>query len=209
MAPKADGHLLRDIFYLLAGLTPPDGNSVGFRDENGSALFPATKAESNKATYSIVGFNLTLTVAGDVITIAGATGKIHRINRIAVSASATAAIEVLVSIARRSTADTAGTPAAWTGARHDTTDGALSATGNTYTGAVAPTAGNLVGVIRAGIMGVATATAVGAPVAFEFGTRNGKPVILRGPTDFLVVNVGAIGAGANINVEIELTEEAA
>jgi hypothetical protein len=150
--------------------------------------------------------------ATDVFQIIGAAGKIIKIQRIQVSADATAAASVDMYLLKRTTANTGGTVSAVTGVAYDSVDLAPSATVQVYT--ANPSALGTGQIIRIDGYALPAASTTGYPfnpIVWDFGTRNAKCPTLRGVGESLVFNWGgqAINTGLDIWIDIEWTEEIA
>jgi hypothetical protein len=169
-----------------------------------------SNGEGRKATYSAA------TVAyapyatpQDIVGIVGSASKRVRVLRFAVSGRATAANQLDVQLVKRSTADTGGTPTALVAVSHDSNDAAATAAVTSY--GAAPTAGTLVGAIRAQQINLSAAGSGGAavPVEFDFGTVNDKSIVLNAAAEGLYLNLNgaAMPAGTVLNVFVEWSEE--
>jgi hypothetical protein len=183
----------------LASSIPPGTNAIG-----------KVETESAKATYGVSGLlNTPAATTTDFLTITGSATKTVRIKRIALSGAATTAGSLLISLVRRSTANSGGTSTAPTRVQHDTADAAPTATVALYS--ANPTAvGTAVGNIHGGrlFLNVAT-TATPDRLVFEFSTRNDEAIVLRGTGQILAVNFNAfaVPAGGAVDFDIEWTEE--
>lgn len=172
---------------------------------------PAAEApvDGFKATYgaSIQGL-ASVASATDIFTITGSATKTVRITRIEVSGVQTTAGQVDIIVLKRSTVDTAGTSSTPTIVPYDKNSPAATAVVTAYT--ANPTAGTLVGNIRAGKLFVA-APATASPttvMALDFGTRPAQALVLRGATDQIAVNLnGVTVTGGSFNISIEWTED--
>ena len=136
----------------MTALAIKDGNGAAqnmFVDTNvDGTLTSHISLEGGKATYcaTITGL-VPPAAATDIFTIIGSATKTIRISRIQFSGRATAAAACDVSIVKRSTADTGGTPGTVpTIVPLDSTDAAATAVCATYT--AVPTLGTAVGAIR-------------------------------------------------------------
>jgi len=162
---------------------------------------------SNIPTYSSTIHNFANSSAGDIFCISGSATKIIKIKGIRVSAIASAAVNSSVSVVRRSTLDTGGTPTSVTPVPSDTLNSAATAVVTGY--ATAPTAGTLVGRIRAQKLPIGTTTSTSispAPALFQFSPYWDQPQVLRGVNEALCIDVDST-AGGNWEVDIEHTEE--
>lgn len=168
---------------------------------------PVINGNTAIPSYATADVNIANTGAGDIFCIAGSATKTVYVKRIRVSATATSAIVVNVSLIKRSTLDTGGTPVTETLVPLDSTNAAATATATGYT--VSPTAGTAVGAVRARkiAIGVQGNTATTSEALFDFANYYDQPLILRGTAQNVCVNVGAAGTGASWAVDAEGTEE--
>jgi hypothetical protein len=113
-----------------------------------------------------------------------------------------------VSLIKHSTANSGGTCAAMTKTPVDSTDSAATAT--VFSCTANPTPGTSVGSVsnQQYFLGNLTTGVSGPPMDVDFGSKGGKPVILRGVAQGLAVNLnGVTQAGNLLQVTIEWTEE--
>ena len=139
--------------------------------------------ESTLATYACAGFVTPGAAPTDVITLAGSATKTIHIMQVRVNLEATAAGTADVQIYRRSSADTGGTSTTITPFKFDTNNAAATAVCTVYT---------------ANPSGLGTGTTVlaadrqtgtqGLPVVWTFGYAGIQSVVLRGTSDFIVLN---------------------
>jgi hypothetical protein len=148
--------------------------------------------------------------ATDVFTITGSASKTVRIRSIWLSGTQTTALQFLVLLIKRSTANTTGTSAAVTAVPHDTNSGvAASATVLQYT-ANPGGLGAAVGNVRSRRVFIpAPATATYAEIAFwDFGVGTGESIVLRGTAQVLAINLNATTlTGGSLLCGVEWTEE--
>lgn len=170
-------------------IDPTTGGCFVERGTPGAPNVVSDNFEGTKATYSVAFTGLVSAVAAtDVVTLDASATKTVRVLQAQIMCTGTAA-SVPVSIVRRSTVDTAGTPSTLTVVPNDSTDVAASAVAKTWT--ANPTAGTLVGALRAVTMSVEAAAAVNPPTAASFvnGTMNDKSMLLKkGSTEELAIN---------------------
>lgn len=163
----------------------------------------------NKPVYRFAGGPVTSFAASatDWITITGATGKTVRITNMTICGTATSPGSVVVSIVKRSTADSAGTSSAITAVPLNRLDPAAGATAAIYT--ANPTLGTAVGNIDVLDLNLGTAGSAGCATV-DFGTRNGQGITLLGASDQVAINFGgnSLPAGASLTYRIEETEGA-
>jgi hypothetical protein len=180
------------------------GNATQIQADVTGALY--INPESRKASYSS---SASFTpVAGDIVAMPGSATKTIRITRVEVSLSTTgtAALATL-SLIRRSTADSAGTPASMITVPHDSAFAIASALPVNYT--AAPTLGTSQGAIRSVIMNDGSAAVPGANTwLWTFGgDRPSGAFVLRGVAQQLGINLSAVVATQTAMVSIEWTEE--
>jgi len=165
--------------------------------------------EGMKATYSAAtAAYAPYANAADIVNISGSASKKVRVLRIAVSGRASAANQLDVTVTKRASANSGGSPTALIAVPHDSGDGAATAAVVAYS--AAPTPGTPIGMIRAVQSNVSAAGSGGAatPVEFDFGWCNDKTLVLNGAAENLSVGLnGTVPAGTVLNVFIEWTEE--
>jgi hypothetical protein len=173
--------------------------------------------DGGKPTYSAAKQGLVpVATPTDVWTIIGSASKIVRVLRIEIVVTSTAATGAAIDVLllRRSTADTGGTSSTTAFIPHDSLDPAATAVFTTYT--ANPTLGSIIGVaLRATkiMPTLATSTATDFPLpdraSWDFGSRPGKGIVLRGAADTLAINLNSVSlaAGASMNIACEITEE--
>lgn len=162
---------------------------------------------SVEATYSAsVAGLVTALVATDIFTITGSASKTVKITQIQVAATGNNN-NVDLDLIKRSTANTGGTSTSRTAVPHDSTDAAATATVLAYT--VNPTLGTPVGTVRATNFATASAISPQADrVVFDFGASISKPIVLRGTSQVLAVNLnGNTIAAPAVDISVEWTEE--
>jgi len=169
-----------------------------------------SNGEWRKATYSAATVAYTpYATPQDIVGLIGSASKRVRVLRFAVSGRATQANQLDVQLVKRASADSGGSPAVITAVSHDSNDGAASAVCNSY--AAAPSAGTLVGPIRAQQINLSAAGSGGAavPVEFDFGTVNDKAIVLNSAAEGLYLNLNGatMPAGTVLNVFVEWSEE--
>jgi hypothetical protein len=186
---------------------PANSLQVVSLDKTGAQM---SNGEGRKPTYSaaLIAY-APYASPQDIVGIVGSAAKQARVLRFAVSGRATQANQLDVQLLKRSTADTGGTPTAVAAVSHDSNDAAASATVASF--ASAPTAGTLVGAVRAQQINLSAAGSGGAavPVEFDFGTCNDKAVVLNGASEALYLNLNgaAVPGGTVLNVFVEWSEE--
>lgn len=165
----------------------------------GSQIYP---------TYSAVaGAFVPPSSATDVFTITGSATKTILITKIRVTATTTSgsAIKVTFCAVKRSTPDSGGTRVAATVVPHDSTFPAGTATVGHYT--ANPTLGAIVGNVRCMTGAVAGTGVSGGDITFEFGDDHNMPMVLRGTSEQLAINLnGATITGPVMSISVEWNE---
>lgn len=169
----------------------------------------ATPSDGSKTTYSATFTNLvTALLATDIFTISGSATKTVRILEIGMSATAAADTKVNTLLIKRSAANTAGTSTTATLVPHDSNNAAATVTVRGYT--ANPSAlGAAVGTIRSvKFDAIGTSTVTPVVQIYDFGTRPGQAVVLRGAAEFLCLNLsGTTITTPSFNIWIEWSEE--
>ena len=155
-------------------------------------------------------------VTGDILTFTAPTtqGRIMKLTRLAVTAVATAATTINLTLLKRSTVDTAGTGAGVTTTPYNPRGPAASTIVTSYT--VAPTPGTIIGTaIRAAKFTLAlTGTGQAVAQVWQFGDRAAEAPSLIGPpvgavlvAQQICLAVDATVAGASYDIDFEFTED--
>ena len=155
------------------------------------------------AAYAAAG-NSALAVAGDAYCVGGSASQNIQITKIGISAVATGATTVLVSVIVRSAANTGGSANVVSIESYDQNKPAATATATSYDALSVP--GGVIGTVRAAnvVVGAKGSSNVAiGEVLFRFEP---SPLILRGTSQFACINVSAVGAGAQISVFHEHVE---
>ncbi len=211
----ADAQSLSGKYVAVIGGVPWLLNASGLFDQQRSAIgttgVAAVSTESSKTCYS-VGYSAftPAATATDIWQVVGSATKTVRVLRIAISGVATAAIAINLELIRRSTATTGATPTALTVSQHDSNDAAPTALVNALT--VNGTLGSTGGVLRSqrlNLGAVGAAGIVGAPLIWDFSTRNSKGIVLRGVAQQVALSWGgaAIPSGTLLCIDCEFSEE--
>jgi hypothetical protein len=195
-------------FLIQSGIAVPAGTYTGAIDAYGNFC---VMTEGTKPTYS-AGTTGTFTLPAtptQVVTIIGSATKTIRVLNITISGSAAVASQAIaVGLQKLSTAPTGGTPVTPAVVPHDSASPTGSAVVTHYTGL--PTLGTALGYIRSSnvMFGLITATTIDR-VVWDFTTRNGQGLVLRGTSQGLAVNLNGIAlANATLmSYSIEWTEE--
>lgn len=166
----------------------------------------AVSTEGQKATYSASSIAISLAAsATDVFGIQGSGTKTIRILRISVSGIATTAASTSVLLIARSTADGAFSNTL-TAAKHDSNNAAATASVGNFT--ANPSLGTAAGTLRAEYMDFALTGVSANGIVWDFTTRNGQALTLRGTGQGVYVNLnGVTVTGGVISIDIEWTEE--
>ena len=145
----------------------------------------------------------------DLIVIQGSATKTVRIRSVVVTGTATAAANIIMSLVRRSTANTGGTFAPQTLVNRDKRDDAPTCVVNLYT--ANPTSlGTSLGAADGGRLNIAPAANGGIDrLALQYSWLNDKAPILVGITDFIAINLAGIAwpAGGLLDLAIMLSED--
>lgn len=192
---------------------PPNSGNV--QDVNGNSplynsdgSFSNAPVDGKKATYSATATGLaTLGSAGILATLTGSASKKLRLTRIEISGLATSATTLEFVLNKYSTAATGGTAGtAPTVVPLDSSDAAAAGAVAVYT--AAPTAGTLVGAVRAAKINLGTSAAAGQFIAWDFGNRPGeKAILLNGAAQQLGLTTSATASGSSVDVNFIWTEE--
>jgi hypothetical protein len=174
-----------------------------------ASAVPVSIASGSIATYSaaVVGLATGL-LATDFFTITGSASKTIRVSSIRVSATRTADAKTDLILLKRSTANSGGISSVVTAVPHDSLNAAATATVRGYT--VNPTLGTLVGFVRTQkhYIPVASSSAEGTPVFWDFDNVAHQPIVLRGTSQVLSLNLNGVTiTTASFDVSIEWTEE--
>lgn len=207
----ADARSLSGLYAAVVQNVPLLVNAAGTLDQQRSAIgttgIPAVNSEGAKATYScgVIAFTPVATPT-DFWTLIGSATKVGRLLRLSISGFATAAISVDVQLIKRTTANSGGTSAQPIIAQHDSNDAAPTCVVNTYS--VNPTTGTGGGTVRATKLNLG-ATGAAGKIEWDFTTRNGKGLVLRGIAQAYVLNWGgvAVPAGTLLDIDCEFSEE--
>lgn len=169
----------------------------------------AVNSEGYKATYRYYSAgNTPAALPTDVLTLTGSATRTVRVKKIVLSGLATTAGQMVWSLIRRSAINTGGTSTAPVPSKHDPNDPAPTAALALYT--INPTGlGATVATVRGGRLFHNLATAQNDRLVFDYSTNQDKPLILRGTTDILALNGGAVAlpSGATLDIEVEFEED--
>lgn len=160
----------------------------------------------DEPTYSTSIIGLTAaSAATDIFTITGSATKTIKVKKISITGTQTTAGANNIVLLKRSTANSAGTATTPAIVPHDSNSAAATAVVRAYT--ANPTAGALVGNVRATKMLVPTITGAEAPVEFTFGLEETQSLRLRGTGEVLALNLnGQTLLGNSFDIFIEWTE---
>lgn len=204
-----------------ARITPQRALHTNLRNNSGGELLgeqlganSIPVVPSREQTYSASIVRLaSVASATDIFTITGSATKTVKVKRIAISGTQTTHSWRDILAVKRSTANTGGSSTAPTRVPHDSNNNAATATVLAYT--ANPTLGTLVGTIRSGKMSMSQVTPSNAQsngpgnhLIWDFGADGGQPIILRGTSQVLAINLNGVTiAGASFDINIEWTEE--
>ena len=188
----------------------------GMTDADLSLLLIRT-SEHRKATFRYAGNFTPVATPTDVLMIKGSASTTLRIKRIALyGATATGAGTMPVTLIRRSTQFTTQGSAVFTpvtAGKHDNVnDAAAGGVVSTIGTANITSLGTAVANLGQGRLWFPiSASGAPLPLVWDFATRQDKPIILRGVSDFLFINLGvssALPAGGTIDYDIQIEEDA-
>lgn len=207
----ADARSLSGLYATVGQGVPILLNASGTYDIQRSAIgttgIASVNTEGTKATYScgVVAFTPVATPT-DIFTLVGSATKVGRLLRIAISGFATSAISLDIQLIKRTTANSGGTSAQPTIAQYDSNDAAPTCVVNTYS--ANPTTGTSGGVVRAAKLNLGATGAAGS-IVWDFTTRNGKGLVLRGIAQLYALNWNgaAVPSGTLLDMDVEFTEE--
>jgi hypothetical protein len=167
-----------------------------------------------RETYGATSLNLTVPAsATDIFTITGSGSKTVYIHKITVTGNKTAHSQELVTLLKRSTANSGGTSTTRTAVSYDSDSAAATATVRAYT--ANPTLGTLIGEIFSRRVSFPVQTPTNAqgnggtvvPWIWEY-SQIGQPITLRGATQVLSVNLNGVTlTGGILQCSIEWSEE--
>lgn len=181
-----------------------DGQQAASQADTAGSL--QVNTEGKKATYSSAPSTVLAAAATDALTITGSATKTIRITRVSFTGIGTTLGDATVTLNKRSTANTGGTSTAAAAVPHDSTSASATATVLQYT--ANPTLGTLVGAVRSLPSPFFALTNAAYPTVWDFTTRNGQGIVLRGTSQVLAIGLGgATVTGGLLYGEIEWTEE--
>lgn len=186
----------------------PDGGAFNLVGVN--QPLPVSVGDGQKATYSasITGLVPLTGGATDLFELNNSAGtKILKVTRVSLVGTAGTAVDVPVSLVKRSTLNSAGTSSTPTVVPHDSSDSAGTGVVKAYT--ANPTTGSLVGAVRNTVINLPTSgTATG--IVWNFGGSNDpntRAITLRANQSLCInFNTTAITSGL-VYIEITWTEE--
>lgn len=179
-----------------------DNNPMPMIVNQTANVYPTYHAQIDAASVA--------TAATDIATLCGSATKTIYVNRIQITADATAGAVIDLHLYKRTSLDTGGTSGVVATAKHDSLDPAPTAVFAKYT---ANPSGLGTGVLVTGdhyALPAATSTGYpGAPWYEDFGVRNDESLILRGVNECAAFSLDGqtIPAGFLIYEGIEWTEK--
>lgn len=174
-------------------------------------LVRAALSDGAKTTYSASITNLVAaTTATDIFTISGSATKTVRVLLIGISGTQNVATNNDIILLKRSTLNTGGISTSPTEVPHDSSNSAATAIVKAYT--ANPTLGTLIGILKSSKLTMSTTSGNGnvsqSLLRWDFGTRPGQAIILRGVNEMFSINFNGVTAPGNlIDINIEWTEE--
>lgn len=165
-----------------------------------------------KATYTYaISATAPYATPQDYIVITGSATKTIKIVRIELSGAATAATGVIYTLKKHIVANTSGTATNPTPMKHDSSDGAASATVSLYS--VAPTTDATATIWKTVRVDLVVAPAAQAYVTdryvYDYKAQIDEPLTIRGIAQEFALNLGgaAIPSGAVLDIAVTWTEE--
>lgn len=164
-------------------------NSAGNIKSTGGNVFGTNMSLDACYVYSTVGATPAATPT-DILTLTGSASKLIRVRKIVLGGLATAAGSLILSLIRRSAANSGGTSTAPTPQKMWTGNVAATATLALYT--ANPTTGSAVGTLQSVRVPLQLTAAMVPPIQLDFAETQG--IVLQGTSDILAIN----GAGAAV-----------
>lgn len=149
-------------------------------------------------------------LATDVLVLTGSATKKVSINRVQITADATAASVIDFYVFKRSAANTGGTSTAPALVKHDSTNPAATAVATLYSAnPSALGAGLLIRADHYALPAALTTGYPGTPWVEDFGIRKDQPIVLNGVAESIAISLNGqtIPAGMDMYITIEWTEE--
>ncbi len=189
------------------GAVPAWGVDGGPFNVTGLTLgLPVQIVSGSKATYSACVTGLVCAAsATDVFVLNGSGSKTVKLLKVIVSGSAGAATFLDYQIIRRSTSDSAGTPASITPVKFLTTDSNATATVASYT--ANPTTGSSVGIIATQRGALLTSAGNTQVVVFDFQAMGECPTLVATTESFCLNLNGVSITTSALDVTCIFTEE--
>lgn len=183
-------------------------SALGFQQLSaaGAPGVSAQDFETYKNCYIASTASMTLVATpADIMQIGSAAGIVTRVKRVRIAVTSTVTGVLSMQFIRRSTGSTGGTSASFTLNKEDVNDATASSVATLWT--ANPTAtGTTVASLMSFQMPVSATTSI-TERTFTFSDINLKSLVLRGATDFLVIN-GSLSTLTNADNKITLTVEA-
>lgn len=169
----------------------------------GDVVMSLLDGSTNTFSASASGFS---PLASDIFTITGSASKTIHITRISVSGTATLAVNMAISLLRRSNANTGGTLTTAVAVVHDTTNIASTGLIQLYTTA-ATSLGTSSGALRVANLFVSTLVSTPLAQVWTFGDGPRQALVLRGVSQVLAINFSSAPAGGTFAVDVEWFEQ--
>ncbi len=197
----------------MSNTSRPISNVILFNENGdtvGDSTTPLVVSSPSPNTYSAaIGGLVAAASATDIFTITGSASKIVYITRIALMGTQTTASSRDIYLIKRSSANTNGTSSTLTNVPLDSNNAAATAVVRAYT-ANPSGLGTAVGNIRTRKVFVSLAsgnTSNADEMILEFGTRNTQPLVLRGTSELVAINLNGVTiAGNSFCISVEWTE---
>jgi len=190
--------------------TVPNMQTTILQVDNTGRLLVAS--EANKYTYRAAYTAITpVATPTDFVQMIGSATMTCRIKKVLLAGIATTAGTMAVQLIRRSTLGTQGsaTVTAITPAKHDINHPSATMSIGFVQSANWTTVGSSAGVIGAGRLQLLVSGSLSNPLVWDFAFHEDMPILLRGTSDYLYVNLtgASVPSGGAIDVEIEWEED--
>jgi len=174
-----------------------------------SSATPARLVLGTRQTYSAVVSDLTPAIgATDIFTLSGSATKTVFVTAIEIIADATAVGIVDFYLYKRTAANTGGTSSSLAPTPHDSQNAAATAVAKQYS--ANPSALGAGTLWRGGHLALPAATATGYPQTpwlIDLNGHKGQPLVLRGASEFLAVNLAGEWTGTPAGLSVYINAE--
>lgn len=198
--------------YGATRITAKRAAHVNLRNVAGNELFLSStpgfvqQVDTLLSTYSTAASVAPPAAATDVFEIRGSATKTIKVRKVILTAISNPATILIVTLVKRSTANTGGTAVTATPVPNDSNNAAATATVKYYS--VNPTVGTSVGAVRAEVFQTTVGSTPTQELTFDFGGVQDQPITLRGTAESLCLNLnGATVVAGNFQITAVFTEE--